>query len=174
MIKKYILHNENGEATQTIECPEAEISLYGTNYLEVDESFEFEADKMHAVINGELVIADKVKTLDEVKLEAIATLKASMNYEESVEVDGVLYKGGYESAQKLDSKRRLAIESNGTSVHYVNALDEIVMLTLEEAKDVCLAVAEVYETKFYYYKTKKNDINNCITVTEVAATMEGI
>lgn len=112
--------------------------------------------------------------IEESKHSKISQLKASINYEEPVEVNGVSYIGGYDSAQKLDSKRRLVLESGGSTVEYIDENDDIVSLSLEDAKSVCLAVANDYEAKFYLYKMKKKAIENCSTVEELENIIDSL
>lgn len=170
MIKKYLLYDDtNGNIVQLIKCLDSEVDLYNKGYIEVGDEFEFDTNKEYKVVDNKLIITDKVQTLKEVKVIKMNELKKSINYEEPVLVNNTYYVGGFESAQKLDAKRNLVIELGETEVRYVDANDKQVTLTLEQAKTVCLAVANDFETKFYYYKSKKSEINSCTTVEELEA-----
>lgn len=167
-MKKYVLYDNQGQVIQTVSCPETEIGLYNFSYIEVDEDFEFDSNSIYTVVNGEVVTTeDTAKVLSEAKEVKKSELLALVNYEAPVLVGTTYYKGGYESAQKLDSKRRLIVELGGDEVQYIDSNDVIVALTLEEAKTVCLAVADAYETKFYYYKSKKAEITSATTIKEL-------
>lgn len=128
-----------------------------SDYQYALDEFEVEANKEK----------NYTPTLEEVKTVKIQELKISIDFERSVIVDGKYYIGGYESSIKLDSKRRLVIESGNDIVNFFDTQDAIVSLNLEDAKTVCLAVANRYEEDFYYYKTKKKQINSCATIEEI-------
>ena len=130
------------------------------------EKYQYALDEY--VIAKDL-IDNPTLTLDEVKQNKISELSNSINYEDAVLVGSTYFKGGYESAQKLNSKRMLVIETDGAEVTYLNFDDDAVTLTLEQAKAVCIAVANDYEVKFYQYKTKKKEILACETISELEA-----
>jgi hypothetical protein len=112
--------------------------------------------------NGEL------KTNIDLKKEILlSTLKQNTNYKEPVIVNTVSYHGGWDSVQKLDSKRRLVLELEQTEVKFLDTSDDEHIHTIKEAKTVCLAVASAYEIKLYAYKKKKKRINSCNSIEEL-------
>lgn len=90
--------------------------------------------------------------------------------EESVLYNGVNYHGGEDSAMKLDGKRRMVESAGGTSVDYFDVNDDVISHTLEEAMQVCLVIANDYETKLADYKAKCRLVDNATTVAEMEVT----
>jgi hypothetical protein len=107
--------------------------------------------------------------LDKVKQNKKQELKTNFinSFNDPVEVNGVNYSGGYESGQKLDAKRRMIKEKGGTEVQYLDQDDNIITHTLDEALQVCLAVSNDYETKFYRYKQLCKEVNSKLKVSTV-------
>ncbi len=96
---------------------------------------------------------------EEEKIEnALAGLKGLTKFDSDVVVDGIAYRGGYESAQRLNAKRLLTIERGHDTFEYVDANDGLISLTVCEAREVWIAIAEEYENAFHEYKAKKREI----------------
>lgn len=127
-----------------------------------------------------LGMAITYKTQAELKAELLEQAKASKKLDlkatfteackEPVLYNDVNYHGGEDSAMKLDGKRRMIEAAGGISVDYFDVNDGVVSHTLEEAMQVCLAVANDYETKLADYKAKCKLVYSATTVAEMEVT----
>lgn len=97
------------------------------------------------------------------------TKKIIPNYESPTECLNINWVGGYESAQMLNAKRTLCLEMGLESCAFTDAQDVDHVLTLEQAKEVCIAVAKEFEVRRAIYKMKKRTIELCATIEELEA-----
>lgn len=88
---------------------------------------------------------------------------------EPVTINDISYYGGYESAQKLDAKRRLIVESGDTEVKYFDTDRVYHRHTLQEALNVCVAIAMKYEADLEHYNNKLKEVDSKLKVSTVQA-----
>jgi hypothetical protein len=110
-------------------------------------------------------------TLEEKIQVAISLLKNNINYESPTECLNINWVGGYESAQMLNAKRTLCLEMDLESCTFTDSEDTDHVLTLIEAKEVCIKVAQEFEERRAAYKAKKRAIETCITFEELEAIL---
>lgn len=96
-------------------------------------------------------------------------LKRNTNYEAPTTCLDIAWVGGYDSAQMLNAKRTLCLEMGLASCTFTDSVDTDHSLTLEQAKEVCIAVAAEFETRRAIYKMKKRTIELCTTIEELEA-----
>ena len=75
--------------------------------------------------------------------------------------------GGPESAQMLNNKRQVAIDLELSSLTFTDATGIEHELTLDEAKNIFIAIASEYEKRRATYKSRKLKIEACKTVDEL-------
>lgn len=140
-------------------------------YIEIEDTTERINDAVVDLDKNEIVkrTQSNDEKIESKKAELLSEAKAlyTEKYTESVQVAGIDYQGGYDSAIKLNAKRTLISEAGLEEVSFVDVNDDIIVLTLEEAKQVCISVAMDYENKFHSYKAKKREINSCTTLTQL-------
>jgi hypothetical protein len=110
-------------------------------------------------------------TLEEKIQMAISLLKNNINYESPTECLNINWVGGYESAQMLNAKRTLCLEMGLESCTFTDSVDADHVLTLIEAKEVCIKVAQEFEERRAAYKAKKRAIEACTTIEELEAIL---
>jgi hypothetical protein len=110
-------------------------------------------------------------TLEEKIQVAISELKNNINYESPTECLNINWVGGYESAQMLNAKRTLCLEMGLESCAFTDSVDADHVLTLIEAKEVCIKVAQEFEERRAAYKAKKRAIEACTTIEELEAIL---
>lgn len=108
----------------------------------------------------ELTVEEKIQV-------AISLLKNNINYESPTECLNINWVGGYESAQMLNAKRTLCLEMGLESCTFTDSDDADHVLTLIEAKEVCIKVAQEFEERRAAYKAKKRAIEACTTIEEL-------
>lgn len=108
----------------------------------------------------ELTVEEKIQV-------AISLLKNNINYESPTECLNINWVGGYESAQMLNAKRTLCLEMGLESCTFTDSVDADHVLTLIEAKEVCIKVAQEFEERRAAYKAKKRAIEACTTIEEL-------
>lgn len=109
--------------------------------------------------------------LDDAKNQKEQELQAKFNQVsvEPITINNISYYGGYDSAQKLDAKRRLIVESGGTEVNFFDTDRVYHSHTLEEALNVCVAIATKYEADLEHYNNKLKEVNSKLKVSTVQA-----
>jgi hypothetical protein len=110
-------------------------------------------------------------TLEEKIQVAISELKNNINYESPTECLNINWVGGYESAQMLNAKRTLCLEMDLEYCTFTDSEDTDHVLTLIEAKEVCIKIAQEFEERRIAYKAKKRAIETCITFEELEAIL---
>ena len=69
----------------------------------------------------------------------------------------------------LNAKRALCLEMELESCIFPDSVDADHVLTLIEAKEVCIKVAQEFEERRAAYKAKKRAIELCTTIEELEA-----
>ncbi len=87
----------------------------------------------------------------------------------SVNVFGLDWVGGFDSAIKLDAAMRLSQASGQTSVVFFDTNNVAHTLTFQQALQVILQVAGTYQFKLAKKNSKLNLINSATTASEVGA-----
>lgn len=103
-------------------------------------------------------------TLEEQRLIEKQELKNSLNYEAPTVCLDINWVGGYESSQKLNAKRLLCLDIGLDYCTFTDAQDVDHILTLTQAKEVCIAVALDFELRRSSYKSKKRALETAIVV----------
>lgn len=89
--------------------------------------------------------------------------------EELVVDNGISYNGGYESAIKLDSAKRLAETLGLTTVTFFDIDNIGHNLTIAEAANVVSAIGVKYQQDFSKHQALKVQIDNATTIDEIDA-----
>lgn len=129
--------------------------------VEVEEEVWQQAlgDNANAYEGGEFLVKDFL-TREERRKRDLIELKHSTEFDRKIVVNGISFYGGHESAQRLNTKRMVTIEKGLSSFSYFSADDVLIVLTLEEAKAIWIAMVDVYESTFTEYKARKKIILN--------------
>ena len=98
---------------------------------------------------------------------ALSKLKRNTNYEAPTTCLDINWVGGYDSAQMLNAKRTLCLEVGLESCTFTDCNDIDHVLSLDEAKEVCIKVAYEFEARRAAYKDKKRRIESCTTIEEL-------
>lgn len=98
---------------------------------------------------------------------ALSKLKRNTNYEAPTTCLNIAWVGGYDSAQMLNAKRTLCLEVGLESCTFTDCNDIDHVLSLDEAKEVCVKVAYEFEARRAAYKDKKRRIESCTTIEEL-------
>ncbi len=118
--------------------------------------------------DGKFIVKD-FRTIEEKISLCLSKLKINLNYEAPTTCLNIGWVGGYDSAQMLNAKRTLCLEMGLESCTFTDSEDVDHSLTLEQAKEVCIAVAAEFETRRAAYKAKKRAIELCTTIEELEA-----
>ena len=122
-------------------------------------------------------IIDEAKKLKESKdLELIRnekTIYIKNNFteqeKENVLIDDVLYQGGYDSAIKLDSAKRLSESAGFETVTFYDADNIGHDLSIDDANLIVIRVAGKYQDDFKKYQSLKAKVKNAKTKEEIEA-----
>lgn len=118
--------------------------------------------------NGEFIYKDFSNLEEKINL-ALFKLKGNINYEAPTLCLDIPWVGGYGSAQMLNAKRTLCLEMGLDFCAFTDSEDVDHILTLSQAKEVCIAVAAEFEARRSIYKMKKRTIELCTTIEELEA-----
>lgn len=88
-------------------------------------------------------------------------------YRSIITVEDITYNGGYDSAQRLDTKRRFVESLGGDEVSYLDINNKPITLTMAQAQRVCTAIYQASEDEFYDYKAKQKEIEECTTLSQL-------
>lgn len=84
------------------------------------------------------------------------------------------WNGGFDSAMKLDAAKRLAETISSPTVTFFDSANQAHMLTISEATDVVLAVANVFQVALAQKQNLYDEINDATTIAALdAAEWEG-
>jgi hypothetical protein len=86
-----------------------------------------------------------------------------------VTTDGADWKGGFSSAQGIDSVTRMAEERGDTSVTLYDVTGASHVKTIAEAKAITLAIGDAYQVVYGKMATKLNAVATATTVSDVLA-----
>jgi hypothetical protein len=153
--------------------------LSGRDFIIEEPSMNIVPLKKYQYVLDEYVEAKKLVdnpivpelTVEEKIQVAISLLKNNINYESPTECLNINWVGGYESAQMLNAKRTLCLEMGLESCTFTDSVDADHVLTLIEAKEVCIKVAQEFEERRAAYKAKKRAIEACTTIEELEAIL---
>ena len=109
------------------------------------------------------------KDLENSKTEKYIEIKKDFTTQESesILIDGVQYQGGYGSAIKLDSAKRLSESAGAVGVVFYDAQDNPHELLLKDANDIVVAIAGKYQKDFGKYQGLKVAIKDAETIEQV-------
>lgn len=116
--------------------------------------------------NGKFIVKD-FSTLEQKISGKLSLLKNKNNYEAPTECLNISWVGGYDSAQRLNAKLTLCLELGLESCTFTDNDDTDHVLTLQQAKEVCITIATEFEARRASYKEKKRRIESCTTVEEL-------
>ena len=128
---------------------------------------------------GEQVLPEHITDL--VRLDKTAEIKEAYAIYQLLPVSVIIaegtfeFSGGYESAGKLDSKRRLVKESydagliSTDDVTFLDDEDGLHTMSMADALKVVIAIGNRYEEDFYKYKNLLRSIAEAIVIEEVEA-----
>ena len=88
---------------------------------------------------------------------------------ENVNIDGVNYQGGYESAIKLDSAKRLSESAGFETITFYDADNIGHDLSIDDANLIVIRVAGKYQDDLKKYQSLKVEIKNAKTKEEIEA-----
>jgi len=137
----------------------AKASEYGT---ELDEAIVQElANGFEAPTEAELLANAKQAKQSQIRDE----FEVASNL--PVEVNGVSYVGGFESAIKLDAAKRMAEQAGVIEVVFFDINNDPNVLSLTDATAVVLSVGADYQTKFATKQARMVAVSNATTIEEV-------
>lgn len=147
MIKSYMLYDSENNITQFTRCDEAEIELYQSAYIEMEEdSFEFDSSKTYKVENKRIVSYDRT---DDTYL---ATVKKSNRQVlvDSIEVEynGILYQGD-ETSQGRMSRAINGLPDDTTTISWKASNNSSQELTRVDLKEI-LFLAGQEQTRIWF------------------------
>jgi len=151
-----------------------------TQVNKVYENIEFEKDKYNKYVKPFVDMYEEQKTINEtppiltiedIRAQKKGEIQTSFLKEESlaIPINDINYHGGYESATKLDSARRLAQEVGLSEIMFFDTENIGHNLTMVEATGVTMAIAGKYQNDFAKYQGLKTLINNALTKEELEA-----
>lgn len=121
------------------------------------------------------VVAIPLPTLDEVKSDKIASLKADRDRleVEDIEVDGHLYDYDEKARERINNAI-IALQASGTSILWTLADNDSVLVTAQDLIAVVSAVAVRSNALHIAYRDAKARVNAAMTAEEVnAVELEG-
>lgn len=125
---------------------------------------------IEAVEGGYQIVGIPEPTLDEVKAEKIASLKADRDRleVEDIEVDGHLYDYDAKARERINNAI-IALQASGTSILWTLANNDSVLVTAQDLVAVVSAVAVRSNTLHIAYRDAKAKVNAAMTAEEVNA-----
>ncbi len=154
--------------------PDDIFSAIPIDCIEVSDEIYKQALKINANYYNnetkEFEVKDFSSFEEKIKL-ALSKLKRNTNYEVPTTCLDIAWLGGYDSAQMLSAKRTLCLEMELESCIFTDSVDADHVLTLIEAKEVCIKVAQEFEERRAAYKAKKRAIETCTTIEELEAIL---
>lgn len=116
-------------------------------------------------------ISNPPKTLDQARTEKKSQIRAAFEIDSNspVNVGGLLFQGGFDSAIKLDAARRLAEAAGAIVVTFYDASNAGHVLSLSAAQNIILTVAGAYQSTFGRKQTAMVDVESSATLEQVNA-----
>ncbi len=151
-----------------IDCIEQEtgkqIVMRGDTYVYFDTKKDVESNVIEKAI-----ISKQEKELENSKQDKSNEIKNDFlkQEKENVLIGDVEYQGGYDSAIKLDSAKRLSESAGLETVVFYDAENAGHELSLTDANIIVLQIAGKYQKDFGKYQSLKVDIEKATTVNEV-------
>lgn len=148
------------------------------DYILEENEIEVQEEEFISAMNRDANCYEKVtqtfkikdfESLEEKIAIKVFILKNNTNYEAPTLCLNIPWVGGYDSAQMLNAKRTLCLEMGLESCAFTDAQDVDHILTLSQAKEVCISVAAEFEARREIYKMKKRTIELCTTIEELEA-----
>ena len=148
------------ELTQKQIVMRGDVCVYFDTKKDVEKSIIDEAKKLKESKDLELIRNEK--TID-------IKNKFTEQEKENVLIDDVLYQGGYDSAIKLDSAKRLSESAGFETVTFYDADNIGHDLSIDDANLIVIRVAGKYQDDFKKYQSLKVEIKNAKTKEEIEA-----
>lgn len=168
------IRNLQHNAVGTIDC-EIEHPTYGWIPFTAspEDSEEYGRTIYQEAIEGKLGVVAAyiapVLTLAEVKAIKSNEIREAYSLDSVKPVlhNTINWHGGFESAQKLDSAKRLSESAGLTTVTFYDVTNRAHVLTMEQAQSVIAAVAVDYQTKLAEKQSLMVAIDEATTISDV-------
>lgn len=148
------------ELTQKQIVMRGDVYVYFDTKKDVEKSIIDEAKKLKESKDLELIRNEK---------ETEIKNKFTEQEKENVLIDDVLYQGGYDSAIKLDSAKRLSESAGFETITFYDAYNIGHDLSIDDANLIVIRVAGKYQDDFKKYQSLKVEIKNAKTKEEIEA-----
>ena len=141
-----------------------EIAMRGETFVYLGTKKDVEIE----IVNEAKELKEQ-KDLENSKTEKYIEIKKDFTAQESesILIDGVQYQGGYDSAIKLDSAKRLSESAGAVGVVFYDAQNNPHELLLKDANDIVIVIAGKYQKDFGKYQTLKVAIKDAETIEQV-------
>lgn len=141
-----------------------EIAMRGETFVYLNTKKDVEIE----IVNEAKELKDQ-KDLENSKTEKYIEIKKDFTAQESesILIDGAEYQGGYDSAIKLDSAKRLSESAGAVGVVFYDAQNNPHELLLKDANDIVVTVAGKYQKDFGKYQALKVAIKDAETIEQV-------
>lgn len=141
-----------------------EIAMRGETFVYLDTKKDVEIE----IVNQAKELKEQ-KDLENSKTEKYIEIKKDFTAQESesILIDSVEYQGGYDSAIKLDSAKRLSESAGLEVVTFYDAQNNPHELLLSDANNIVISVAGKYQKDFGKYQNLKFSIKNAETIEQV-------
>ena len=146
------------------EITQKTIAMSGNTYVYLDTKKDVEIE----IVNEAKELKEQ-KDLENSKNKKYIEIKKDFTAQESetILINGAEYQGGYDSAIKLDSAKRLSESAGLNEVVFYDAQNNPHELLINDANDIVIAIAGKYQKDFGKYQALKADIKNAITIEEI-------
>lgn len=141
-----------------------EIGMRGETFVYLGTKKDIEIE----IVNEAKELKEQ-KDLENSKTEKYIEIKKDFTTQESesILIDGVQYQGGYDSAIKLDSAKRLSESAGAVGVVFYDAQNNPHELLLKDTNDIVVAIAGKYQKDFGKYQGLKVAIKDAETIEQV-------
>lgn len=141
-----------------------EIAMRGETFVYLGTKKDVEIE----IVNEAKELKEQ-KDLENSKTEKYIEIKKDFTTQESesILIDGVQYQGGYNSAIKLDSAKRLSESAGLNGIVFYDAQNNPHELLLKDANDIVVAIAGKYQKDFGKYQGLKVAIKDAETIEQV-------
>ena len=141
-----------------------EIAMRGETFVYLGTKKDVEIE----IVNEAKELKEQ-KDLENSKAEKHIEIKKDFTAQESenILIGDVQYQGGYDSAIKLDSAKRLNESAGLNEVVFYDAQNNPHELLLNDANNIVITVSGKYQKDFGKYQSLKVDIKNAVTIEQV-------
>ena len=141
-----------------------EIAMRGETFVYLNTKKDVEIE-----IVNEAVALKNEKDLENSKSEKYIEIKKDFQKQESeaVLIGDASYQGGYDSAIKLDSAKRLSESAGLENVTFYDAENNPHDLTISDANNIVIFIAGKYQTDFAKYQALKVAVKDAKTIEQV-------